>query len=144
MYEVLQILLQEVRTYARNGDTIAVAKPNHRVAMHVRSDRGGQFLHIMNVGEFVELDRVVLGIEVADRLQAFARVEHKRVVAGTADGDGGRIGVGSGRRVEDDRAAMPVRCLFQIAEVEIIYRDRPKVLYCDDSVAVSVFRKADI
>src|SRR5262249_9177019 len=73
-----------------------------------------------------------------------SRVEHKRVVAGTADGDGGRIGVGSGRRVEDDRAAMPVRCLFQIAEVEIIYRDRPKVLYCDDSVAVSVFRKADV
>src|SRR5262245_14050246 len=104
VYETLQILLQEGRTHALNGDTIAVAELKHRVVMHIGSNRGSQFLHIMNVGELVELDRVVLWIEVVDRLRALARVEHKRVVAGTADGDGGRIGVGSRRRVEDDRA----------------------------------------
>jgi hypothetical protein len=43
---------------------------------------------------------------------------------------------------------LPVRCLFQIAEVEMIYCDRRKdrvvLHYCDDSVALSVFRKADV
>ena len=144
VYETLQIMLQVGRAHARNGDTVAVAELKHRVAMHVRSNRGRQFLHIMNIGELIELYRVVLWIEVVDRLRTPARVEYKGVVADTADGDRGRIGTGSGRRVEDNRAAMPVRCLFQIAEVEIIYGDHPKVLYCDDSVAVSVFRKADV
>ena len=83
--EILQILLQEGRTHARNGNTIAVPKLEHRVAMHVGSDRGSQLLHIMNVGELVELDRVVLRIEVVDRLRALARVEYKRVVAGAAN-----------------------------------------------------------
>jgi hypothetical protein len=93
VYEILQILLQEGRTHAWNRDTIAVAELNHRVAMDVGSDRGSQFLHIMNVSELVKLDRVVLRIEVVDRLRAFARVEHKGVVAGAANGDGGRIDV---------------------------------------------------
>ena len=124
VYKTLQIVLQEGRTHARNGDTIAVAELNHRVAMHVGSDRGSQFLHIMNVNELVKLDRVVLRIEVVDRLRSFARVEYKGVVAGAANGDGGGIGVGRGRRVEDDSAALPVRCLFQIAEAEMVYGDR--------------------
>src|SRR5215471_16491225 len=105
MHETLQVLLEKRRARARNGDTIAVAELNHRVAMRVGSDRGSQFLHIMNVSELVELDRVVLWIEVVDRLRALARVEYKGVVAGATNRDGGRIGVGSGRWVEDDRAA---------------------------------------
>ena len=40
VYETLQILLQEGRTHARNGDTIAVTELNHRVAMDVGSNRG--------------------------------------------------------------------------------------------------------
>ena len=125
MHETLQILLQEGGAHAGNGDAVAVTELEHRVAMDVGGDRRRQLLHVLNVGEVVELDRVVLRIEVVDRLRALTRVEHERVVAGTADGDGG-TGAGGGRRVEDDRAAMPVRCLFQIAEVEIVYRDRRK------------------
>jgi hypothetical protein len=80
VYEILQILLQESRTHARDGDTIAVVELNHCVAMHVGSDRGSQILHIMNVGEVVELDRLVLRIEIVDHLRAFARMEHKSVL----------------------------------------------------------------
>ena len=53
--------------------------------MHVGSDRGRQFLHVVNVGEVVELYRVVLWIEVVDRLRALARVEYKGVVARAAN-----------------------------------------------------------
>ena len=35
MHEALQILLQEGRAHARNGDAVAVTKLEHRVAMHV-------------------------------------------------------------------------------------------------------------
>ena len=72
MHEALQVLLQEGRAHARNGDAVAVAELEHRVAVHIRGDRRRQFLHVLNVGEVVELDRVVLRIEVVDRLRAFA------------------------------------------------------------------------
>lgn len=62
VYETLQIMLQVGRTHARNGDTVAVAELKHRVTMHVGSNRGRQFLHIMNVGELIELYRVVLAV----------------------------------------------------------------------------------
>ena len=88
MHETLEILLQEGRAHAGNGDAVAVTELEHRVAMHVGGDRGRQFLHVVNVGELVELDRFVLRIEVVDRLRAFTWVENESVVAGTADGDG--------------------------------------------------------
>jgi hypothetical protein len=59
MYQILQILLQKGRIHAWYGDTIAVAELNHGVAMHVGSNRGRQFLHVMNVDEAVKLDRLV-------------------------------------------------------------------------------------
>ena len=87
MHETLQILLKEGRAYARNGDAVAVTELKHRVVVRIGRDRRGQFLHIMNVGEVAELDRVVLRIEVVDRLRAFAGVEHECIIAGAADRD---------------------------------------------------------
>ena len=100
MHEILQILLQEGRAHARNGDTVAVTELKHRAAMHVGGDRGRQFLHVVKVGEVVELDRFVLRIEIGDRLRSFTWMESEGVVAGTADGDGrtGARGGAVGRR----------------------------------------------
>ena len=123
VYETLQILLQEGRTHARNGDTVAVTELEHRVAMHVGSNRGRQFLHIMNVGELVELDRVVLWIEVVDRLRALARVEYKGVVAGAANGDWRDWCWQRPAKSKMIVPPWPSEDLFQITEVEIVYRD---------------------
>ena len=63
MHEALYVLLQEGRAHARNGDAVAVAELEHCAAVHIRGDRGRQLLHVLNVGEMVKLDRVVLRIE---------------------------------------------------------------------------------
>jgi hypothetical protein len=83
--QALQVLLQESRADARNGDAIAVAEFKHRVAMRVGGDRRRKFLRVLDVGEMVKLDRFVLRIEVVDRLRAFTRMEHECVIAGAAN-----------------------------------------------------------
>ena len=102
----------------------------------------------MNVGEVVDLNCIVLRIEIVHRLRALAWVENKRVVAGAANLDR-RTAADRGRRVENDRPAMPVRGLFQITVVETIECNRRKdrvgvVPYGDDGVAVGILRKADV
>ena len=87
MHETLQILLKEGRAYARNGDAVAVTELKHRVVVRIGRDRRGQFLHIMNVGEVAELDRVVLRISKLLTVCVPSPVEHECTDAGAADRD---------------------------------------------------------
>ena len=58
---------------------------NHRVAVHIRGDQRLQFFNGLRIGEVVELNRVLLRIEVADRLGARARLKDKMIIAGSAN-----------------------------------------------------------
>jgi hypothetical protein len=78
MHETLYVLLQEGRIQTRNGDAVAVTQLEHCVAVHVGSDRRRQLLHVMNVGEVIELNCVVLWIEVVDRLRALGLGETRK------------------------------------------------------------------
>src|SRR5262249_5044886 len=100
-----------------------------------------------DVGEVVEFQRVLLRIEVVDRLRALAGMEHEGVIAGAADRDGW-AGARGGRRVVDDRAAMTVRRLLQIAIVQIVYGEWRDGLvsarHSDDGIAMVILRKVDV
>ena len=62
------MLQQEARARAWNGDAVAVTELDRRIAIRVRRDRCRQFLHILNAGEVVKLDRVAF--LTASRLNA--------------------------------------------------------------------------
>lgn len=101
MNEALQMGLQEARGHAGDSDALTVPELDDRIAMRVASDRGHQFLCILHIGEMIELDGVRRRVEVADRLRTSARLEHERVVAGSADGDGGTGGGHQYRGISD-------------------------------------------
>jgi hypothetical protein len=46
MHEALHVLLQVGGADARNGDAVAMAELEHRVAVCVRRDRGRELLHV--------------------------------------------------------------------------------------------------
>src|SRR5262249_5025761 len=147
MHQALHVLLQERRAHARDGDAVAMAELQHRIAVRVRGDQLRQLFSVLDVGEVVEFERVLLRIEVVDRLRALARMEHEGVIAGAADRDRGACARGR-RRVVDDRTAMPVRRLLQIAIVEIVYGecrdDLVSARHSDDGIAMVIFRKVDV
>ena len=77
--------LQVALRHAGQRNAVVMAKFDDRVAMRVGADQRRQLLDVLNVGKVVELERVGPRIEVADRLGADARLEHKSVVAGPAN-----------------------------------------------------------
>ena len=66
---------------------VVVAERDDRVAMRVRGHERLQFLYGLHVGELIEFDRVVLRIEVDDRVGADPRLEDETVIAGPAERD---------------------------------------------------------
>jgi hypothetical protein len=69
MHEALQVRLQIARGRARDGGApVVMAGLYHRTAVRVTGDRRRQFLRILDVGDMLELDRVVLRVEVSDCL----------------------------------------------------------------------------
>jgi hypothetical protein len=73
------------RGYSYQRDAAVMAEIDQRITMCVRGDERLQFLDGLRVGEVVELDRVILRIEVDDRVGANSRLEHEIVVTGPTD-----------------------------------------------------------
>jgi hypothetical protein len=64
-----------------------VTKIDHGVAMRIGANERLHFLDCLRVVEMVELNRVLLWIEVHDRVSANTGLENKIVVAGTTNCD---------------------------------------------------------
>jgi hypothetical protein len=81
----LDYLLQFARRHARQGDAIAVAEINHRIAMHVAGNERLQLLHRLCACKVIKLDGVLLRIEINNTVGAHTSRKDEIVTAGTAD-----------------------------------------------------------
>jgi hypothetical protein len=76
----LRELLQLDGGHVGNRDAVVMAELDHRIAVRVRGDERRQLLRRLDIGEVIELDRVVLGIEVDDGVKADVAVSKTTTV----------------------------------------------------------------